>query len=58
VGFAVLVGTAAGFFGCPFGWYSKKTKEMMHSTLEKLSTSYFVRFTKIINTFILMIHQV
>jgi len=56
VGFAVLVGTAAGFLGCPFGEYSKKTKEMMHFTLEKLSTSYFVRFTKIINTFILMIH--
>jgi hypothetical protein len=54
--FAVLVGTAAGFLSCPFGEYSKKTKEMMHFTLEKLSSSYFVRFTKIINTFILMIH--
>ena len=25
-GFAVLVGTSAGFLGCSFGWYSKKTK--------------------------------
>jgi O-acetyl-ADP-ribose deacetylase (regulator of RNase III) len=56
VGFAVLVGTAAGFLGCPFGEYTKITKEKIHSTLEKLSTSYFVRFTKIINTFTLMIH--
>jgi len=56
VGFAVLVGTTAGFLGYHFGEYSKKTKEMMHFTLEKLSTSYFDWFTKIINTFIIMIH--